>query len=91
MTEDTETSSREPAMDVGASPSPPAPPGDGASLPTQQPAGGAPSPPTQQPASGAPSVQERAVAIVHERPEVGVGAAFGGGLILALILKRIAR
>jgi hypothetical protein len=29
--------------------------------------------------------------IAVERPEVGVGAAFAGGLVLALILKRFAR
>ena len=37
------------------------------------------------------SVPERAAAIANERPEVAVGAAFGGGLLLALILKRLAR
>jgi hypothetical protein len=31
------------------------------------------------------------VALVHERPEVAVGAAFVGGMILATILKRLAR
>jgi hypothetical protein len=29
--------------------------------------------------------------IAVERPEVGVGAAFAGGLVVALILKRFAR
>ena len=29
--------------------------------------------------------------IAVQRPEVGVGAAFAGGLMLALILKRLAR
>jgi hypothetical protein len=38
-----------------------------------------------------PSVQERAAAIANDRPEVAVGAAFGGGLLLALILKRLVR
>jgi hypothetical protein len=37
------------------------------------------------------SVQERAVALANDRPEIAAGAAFGGGLILALILKRLAR
>jgi hypothetical protein len=36
-------------------------------------------------------VQERAAALADERPEVAVGAAFAGGFLLALILKRIAR
>ena len=30
-------------------------------------------------------------AIANERPEVAAGAAFAGGFLLALILKRIAR
>jgi hypothetical protein len=29
--------------------------------------------------------------IVEQRPEVGAGAAFAGGFVLALILKRLAR
>jgi hypothetical protein len=29
--------------------------------------------------------------IAVDRPEVAVGAAFGGGLLLAMILKRLAR
>jgi hypothetical protein len=36
-------------------------------------------------------VQERAVTLANDRPEVAVGAAFAGGLMLALILKRLAR
>jgi len=45
----------------------------------------------QQPATGGSSVQQRAAAIADERPEVAVGAAFAGGFLLALILKRLAR
>jgi hypothetical protein len=30
-------------------------------------------------------------ALAAERPEIAVGAAFAGGLVLALILKRLAR
>lgn len=41
-------------------------------------------------ATGSSSVQERAVALANDRPEVAAGAAFGGGLLLALILKRLA-
>jgi hypothetical protein len=29
--------------------------------------------------------------VADERPELGVGAAFAGGLVLALVLKRLAR
>ncbi|HKO27086.1 MAG TPA: hypothetical protein VJU80_06475 [Solirubrobacteraceae bacterium] len=42
------------------------------------------------PGAGGSSVQDRAAAIVNERPEVAVGAAFGGGLLIGLILKRLA-
>ncbi len=30
-------------------------------------------------------------ALAHERPELVVGAAFAGGFLLAMILKRLAR
>ncbi|MBV9802529.1 MAG: hypothetical protein JO130_05040 [Solirubrobacterales bacterium] len=39
--------------------------------------------------TGGPSVQERAATLASDRPEIAVGAAFGGGLLLALILKRL--
>ena len=42
------------------------------------------------PAQGGPSVKERAASIANDRPEVVAGAAFAGGFLLALILKRIA-
>jgi hypothetical protein len=42
-------------------------------------------------AGGVAAMQERAVALANERPEVAAGAAFAGGLFLALILKRLAR
>jgi hypothetical protein len=41
--------------------------------------------------AGGASVQERAAALANERPEAAVGAAFAGGLLLAMILKRLAR
>jgi hypothetical protein len=37
-----------------------------------------------------PSAQETAASSVAQRPELAVGAAFAGGLLVALILKRIA-
>ena len=43
------------------------------------------------PAPGGSTIQERAAAIANERPEVAAGAAFAGGFLLALILRRIAR
>jgi ElaB/YqjD/DUF883 family membrane-anchored ribosome-binding protein len=36
------------------------------------------------------SAQQAAASAVGERPEIAVGAAFAGGLVLALILKRFA-
>jgi hypothetical protein len=53
----------------------------------QQTASWVPQPP---PADGA-SAQEPVAAAMAERPELAVGAAFAGGLLAALILKRLAR
>jgi len=39
---------------------------------------------------GRPEV-EKVNALIKQRPEVGLGIAFAGGLILATILKRLAR
>jgi len=36
-------------------------------------------------------LQARAAALADDRPEVGVGVAFAGGLVLAMILKRLVR
>ena len=50
--------------------------------------------PTADAAPGAADsipLQDRAAALADERPEVAVGAAFAGGLVLALILKRLVR
>ena len=38
-----------------------------------------------------PSLTEKVTALIDERPEVGAGGAFAGGIVFALILKRIAR
>jgi hypothetical protein len=53
--------------------------------PTPQAAGSTPA------AKSGPSAIEKFVSLVNERPEVGVGLAFAGGLVLATILKRLAR
>ncbi len=37
------------------------------------------------------SLQARIAALTDERPEVAVGAAFAGGLLAAMILKRLGR
>ena len=42
-------------------------------------------------APAGPSQVEKFVALVNERPEVGLGVAFIGGLVIASILKRLAR
>jgi hypothetical protein len=46
------------------------------------------SPDDEAPPADGPS---GAAALISERPEVAVGAAFAGGLILAQILKRLGR
>ena len=38
-----------------------------------------------------PSPLEQLTKLINERPEVGVGLAFVGGVILASILNRLAR
>ena len=40
--------------------------------------------------SSSQSAQEHAASAVAQRPEVAVGAAFAGGLLVALSLKRLA-
>ncbi len=56
---------------------------------TQTTAGSAGAEPERAPAG--PSQVDKFVALVNERPEVGLGVAFFGGLIIASILKRLAR
>jgi len=43
------------------------------------------------PAPDGTSSQEPAASGLADRPEVAVGAAFAGGLLVGLILKRLAR
>jgi hypothetical protein len=65
--------------------------------PSAAPAAAAPGPAGDRSArapAGGVQLQKRVedfVALVNERPEVGLGVAFVGGLILASILKRLAR
>jgi hypothetical protein len=47
-----------------------------------------PTPPLPPPPAAAPI---GASSVPSDRPEVAVGAAFAGGLVLALVLKRLAR
>jgi hypothetical protein len=54
----------------------------------------APVPPRSEPPAWRPEDDLSSggpAALAAERPEVAVGAAFAGGLVLALILKRLAR
>jgi hypothetical protein len=44
-----------------------------------------------QPGLAAPAAPAPLPPTADERPEVAVGAAFAGGLVLALFLKRLAR
>lgn len=68
---------------------------DGAPTPAPSP----PTPPTAEQAAvgiapvvpAQPSSASVAPAATDERPELAVGAAFAGGLVLALLLKRLAR
>ena len=41
--------------------------------------------------NGMAALQARAAALADDRPEVAVGVAFAGGLVVAMILKRLAR
>jgi hypothetical protein len=51
----------------------------------------APAPPLQATdAQQQPGLQERATAIVDEKPEVAAGAAFAAGFVFAMILRRLA-
>jgi hypothetical protein len=49
---------------------------------------------TQSPAMQLPPAAQaalsRAQSAIQEKPELGVGGAFAGGIVLALILKRLA-
>jgi hypothetical protein len=53
------------------------------------PASSPPEPTAVPPGGSGPAAQ--LAAQVNERPEIAVGGAFAGGLVLGLILKRLAR
>jgi hypothetical protein len=50
-----------------------------------------PPPPPPHLGEPRPSPVDQAQTLVAARPEAGVGAAFAGGLLFAMILKRLAR
>lgn len=74
-------------------PAPAAPALPGASVPPPAPVP-VPPPlpaPVAPDAEPSPSPLDRVAALVSARPEVGVGGAFVGGLVLAQILRRLGR
>jgi hypothetical protein len=40
--------------------------------------------------NSSPSPQESAAAVIAERPELALGAAFAGGWLVAVLIKRLA-
>jgi hypothetical protein len=93
-----------PAAEPSAVPPPPPPPPAIANAMDSQDVGVPPAVPAPEPgdppAVSAPPVApswrpedepSAAATLAAERPEIAVGAAFTGGLVLALILKRLAR
>lgn len=48
-------------------------------------------PPATVPAASPPPVAQPVSDLFDERPELAVGAAFAGGFVFALLLKRLAR
>ncbi|HEX5192521.1 MAG TPA: hypothetical protein VFW09_06940 [Solirubrobacteraceae bacterium] len=49
-----------------------------------------PVPPAAEPPPG-PSTTDKLAAMLDERPELGAGGALAGGIVFALILKRLGR
>jgi hypothetical protein len=74
-------------------PAPPPPPAFAPAAATASPPVAPPPPITELPSGDSASAGPGglAAAFPPDRPERAVGAAFGGGLVLALILKRLAR
>ncbi|HEY6397739.1 MAG TPA: hypothetical protein VIX82_09830 [Solirubrobacteraceae bacterium] len=48
-------------------------------------------PPHPGPAAPSPAPASSSAALAADRPEVAVGAAFAGGFLFAMLLKRLAR
>ena len=96
VSDDAPTQVRTPDTAAASEPPPtPAPPaafatGDGPTVPTTAPP---PPPVTDLPSGEGASTGPSglAAAFPPEHPERALGAAFGGGMVLALILKRLAR
>ncbi len=87
--EDAAPTAEVPAPPPPVTPPPPPPPTEPLSAqPPPAPSGPPPAPP--RPGFGASDGASGAVT-VNERPEVPIAAAFAGGFVLAMILKRLAR
>ncbi|MFZ0385601.1 MAG: hypothetical protein WAL22_08060 [Solirubrobacteraceae bacterium] len=71
---------------VAAPPAPPTPP-----APTRPPIPPPVPPAVETGPQPGPTPIEKVTALVAERPEIGVGGAFAGGIVIALILKRLGR
>ena len=74
-----------PAVPPAAETPPPALP-----VAEKPPPGSPPLPPTAEPQSDS-STTGKVAALLDERPELGAGGAFAGGIVFALILKRLGR
>jgi hypothetical protein len=83
------------AAETASSSSVPPPPAPGApdEAPTtaSAPLGEGPPLPASAPAPWYADARDKATKLASERPELPVGAAFAGGLFLALVLKRLGR
>ena len=81
---------------TGTQPAPAQPPTGTQPPPAQPPTGTQPQPaltdaavtPVPEPSA---TPLDRATTLAAERPEVAIGAAFAGGFLFAMILKRLAR
>jgi hypothetical protein len=88
----------DPAFALGSPPEPPAAPSEPLAASSEPPAAPSQPPAAWTPPDPAPDVAatdtpalETPTTSVADRPEIAVGAAFAGGFVLALILKRLGR
>jgi hypothetical protein len=92
VSESADSPAADPAPDTVSGPVPAdaGEPPTAAQLPMSAPVAGPP-PAGETPAWTPDADQTGPAAVVADRPEIGVSAAFAGGFVLALILKRLAR
>ena len=58
---------------------------------TDEPQSQSPAPSDEDRPEYSPSATDKVAALVDQRPEVATGGAFAGGILFALILKRLGR